>query len=259
MKVSYCLLDLAVFFSFLSYQHHPALACDGHVDHQEDEHVYSTDHHQDQHEEEDHRRFARLEAESVEECRFTALSPREEAEDTMLMQLWMEERINGGDVRADNVRGYTIPVYFHVLQPDVNTGSVSDSRISDYITYLNGGYEMTPFTFALQTVTRSINSYWANNCDLDEVELEFKSELKVGGADVLNVYICNSAGPYAGYSYLPSKESDSFVRDGVVIVRGGGTERLNTLVHEVVSNFCRVIVKQDRLVSLFAPVSILLM
>jgi hypothetical protein len=176
--------------------------------------------------------------ENGEYCAFQSPSDDVVLEDRKKMELWwMRERSK--PIFERTVRLYIIPVYFHVIQTSSTTGMVSDTRIRDFINYLNDSYSNSdvPFYFEYKGVTRTVRSDWDNCYDAD-IQGEFKPALKVGGSDTLNIYICNKmynpkGVSVTGYSTGPTSANSLF--DGVVINNDSGEARLNTLVHETVS------------------------
>jgi hypothetical protein len=179
-------------------------------------------------------------AESVgdEECGFEEPSPKEAALDQHRMKLWsLQDRLGGGAVV-----NYTIPTYFHVLQYNNSDLLVPDSNVQLYMKYLNQAFNSSnaPFRFVLVEITRTINATWSNDCRNSSHSIVYKTLLKRGGKESLNVYVCNeiplgpNGGSIVGFSTLPS--SSNSVTDGVNIVRTTPTDlnRPNTLVHEVV-------------------------
>ena len=159
-------------------------------------------------------------------------------EDQKNMETWrIRERAKSLFFRVE--RRYTIPVYFHVIQTSSTNGLVSDTRIRDFLNFLNDSFSNSnvPFDFEYMGVTRTVRSDWTNCYDSDTQD-EFKPALKVGGGDSLNIYICgkmyNAKGAsVTGYSTGPM--SSKSIYDGVVINNDSGDARLNTLVHETVS------------------------
>jgi hypothetical protein len=190
----------------------------------------------------------------TEACGFIEPSPRQIAIDQVNMRQWKEAKIaaaNNTFARGDkNLKDrsfgtaaiYSIPTYFHIVQPNFSTGLVSDERIDMYTTYLNAAFtnSKAPFSFNHIKTTRTINALWGDRCGIPEVEISLKSSLKVGRAESLNIYICNEVqntngqNGIAGFSFIPYAGINSFVRDGVVLARSDNSDsRLNTLVHEV--------------------------
>jgi hypothetical protein len=172
----------------------------------------------------------------IESCGFEEPSEEQVAIDKVLMRKWSRERVG-----ADSSVDYTIPTYFHFLQYNSSDLFLSDSNVNTYMNYLNTAFNKSnaPFLFSLMGITRTINATWSNNCR--DYQLTYKSLLRRGGKETLNIYICNTipAGPNGGYitgfSNMPS--ANFIVTDGVTIVRSTPTDlqRQNTLVHEVVS------------------------
>jgi hypothetical protein len=176
---------------------------------------------------------------NFQECGFQEPSAGQIAQDAVNMKVWTKNRASKS-LRAQS-QTYTIPTYFHILQPNATAGIVTDARVTQHVSYLNDAFSKssTQFVFQLMNTTRTINPAWGDSCTDSNVELAFKTLLKVGGKESLNVYICNKmvnakGTTIAGYSYYPSATSNSFIKDGVVILRGTDDRRLNTLVHETV-------------------------
>jgi hypothetical protein len=179
----------------------------------------------------------------VEECGFVTPSTEEIEEDSKNMNAWTAKQMTHS-VFARSEQIITIPVYFHVIQTSSGSGTVTDARVSEYITYLNNAYKSSsvPFSFVFKGVTRTLRPDWGK-CNDPDTEIAMKKALKVGGADTLNVYICNSmytakGAQLSGFAYPPYAGSGTDPKDGVVIDNNNSTGRLNTLVHEVVSDKC---------------------
>jgi hypothetical protein len=187
----------------------------------------------------------------VEECGFREPSAQEIENDAANMRAWRESRSknNHNIFQRTTKIIYAIPVYFHIIQPTFFSGMVGSVRIAQYMEYLNDSFanSSAPFIFRYVNVSRTIRQDWADDCGSRKVEHAFKSALKVGGSDTLNIYICNSIPQYsrdghsilqlAGYAYSPNQDSDSDIKDGVVLAQSSDDQRLNTLVHEVVSKY----------------------
>jgi hypothetical protein len=179
-----------------------------------------------------------------EYCAFQLPSDDIVMQDKEKMDVWrLRERSKSIFERTS--RQYTIPVYFHVIQTSSTTGMVSDTRIRDFINYLNDSFSSSdvPFYFEYRGVTRTVRSDW-DNCYKSDIQGEFKPALKIGGGDTLNIYICNkmynaNGASVTGYSTGPT--SSKSIYDGVVINNDSGEARLNTLVHETVSDVANFI------------------
>jgi len=163
------------------------------------------------------------------------------------MRTWqiLKGRKKGRNIDADGrPPSYSLPTYFHIIESP-NTyprKAVTDARVQEYMTYLNQAYNNTVFTFDWRATTRTINAIWANQVRDWNVMTEFKTQLKQGSTDALNVYIVEGLPPpqnqsgasWNGFSYLPVSAAGK-THDGVVLARSrpGDPRRLNTLVHEV--------------------------
>jgi hypothetical protein len=168
------------------------------------------------------------------DCGVIPLSEEEIKADQFRMRLWSLRR-------GDTLFNYSIPTYAHVIQPAANLDIVPDSNVQTYITYLNKAFAAnTPFVFNLIEVTRTVNPIWSNDCRNDTIQVAYKTLLKRGGKESLNIYFCNlvpndpGKGLLAGFAYYPSQNVG--VKDGVVLARTTPSDlrRPNTLVHETV-------------------------
>jgi len=142
----------------------------------------------------------------------------------------------------------TVSVYYHVINrgSGISNGDVPQSQIDAQISVLNnafsgatGGFN-TPFRFVLAGVTRTTNSTWFNLADGSTAETQMKSALRVGGANVLNIYSANLSGGLLGWATFPWWYAGNPTDDGVVIlyssVPGGTAAPFNqgdTATHEV--------------------------
>lgn len=228
---------LVIAVAMLQSRHWSVIACDQHDHHHVASNTTTTTRSQ-------HLRSAERYLEdydSTEECGFQEPSAQEIAKDATNMRLWKRSR---NFFQRTTTTTYAIPVYFHIIQPTFATGLVGGDRITQYIDYLNDSFteSSAPFFFRYVNTSRTIHPVWADDCANRNIEFAFKSLLKVGGSDTLNVYICNNVlksngVKLAGYTYVPSPYSDSDVKDGIVLSRSTSDRRLNTLVHEAVSGF----------------------
>jgi hypothetical protein len=166
------------------------------------------------------------------DCGVEPLSEEEINADKFRMRLWSLRR-------GATIFNYTIPTYAHVIQPTANFDIVPDSNVQVYMTYLNKAFAAnTPFVFNLMEVTRTVNPIWSNDCRNDTNQVAYKTILKRGGKESLNIYFCNlvpdGPGLLAGFAYYPSQNVG--VKDGVVLSRTNPSDlrRPNTLVHETV-------------------------
>ena len=198
-----------------------------------------------------------------DECYFQSPSRSQMDKDEQLMRIWelIEDlsSIVDGEVDNTNEIRYVIPTYYHILlnsTDPLNNVDTTNERVTEYIQYLNQAFESSfinsgittkRFEFVLQGITRTVNTSWSTNCLVEEVN--YKSKLKVLGpypeaaAGVFNIYQCRSIydpirnAAYNGFSSFPNPNTNFQIRDGVVLSRSNvGVSRLNTLVHEAVSN-----------------------
>jgi len=186
-----------------------------------------------------------LQDDGASECGMQDPAAHELAMDAERMRLHKVQNERTTRVGLDGIseiayaRLYVIPVVFHIIQPNIYTGFISYNRVRRYVAYLNSAFAASkaPFLFELKDFTRTFNANWATQCGDSGYEAQYKKKLKQGGKETLNVYLCASiGGSTTGFSYLPFQDSDSFVKDGVVLAeRAVDDKRLNTLVHETVS------------------------
>ena len=115
----------------------------------------------------------------------------------------------------------TINTYVHVIH-DGENGLIPERMIRDQIAVLNEAFAVYGFRFELAPSVRgnpnpdySDNAAWYND---DEVA--YKTALKEGSGDDLNIYT-NSGGGYLGYAYYPTIVGSGYdVLDGVVLAWG---------------------------------------
>ena len=117
----------------------------------------------------------------------------------------------------------TVPVWFHVIT-DGKTGALSGAALDAQIRVLNrtfaggeGGYD-TGFSFVLAGVTRTNNAKWYADPYGGTNENTYKSKLRRGGPETLNIYT-TSGGAYLGWAFFPdilSKPGQEHL-DGVVL------------------------------------------
>ena len=115
----------------------------------------------------------------------------------------------------------TITTYVHVLHDGVD-GWLSESTIREQIRVLNRAYESRGFRFEMAASTPgNPNPDYTNNAAwYNDDELSYKSALKEGSGDDLNIYT-TSGGGYLGYAYYPTIVGSAYeVLDGVVLAWG---------------------------------------
>jgi hypothetical protein len=119
----------------------------------------------------------------------------------------------------------TITTYVHVLH-DGPDGRVSERTIRDQIAVLNEAYASHGFRFELAASTRdnpnpdyTDNAAWFKDATVAD-EVAYKTALKEGSGDDLNIYTTSGAG-FLGYAYYPTiVGSGSDILDGVVLAYG---------------------------------------
>ena len=124
-----------------------------------------------------------------------------------------------GSLKASTV--ITIPTYVHVLHKG-NEGRVSDRMIRDQVAVLNQAYAVHGIRFEMAPSVRGNPNpdYTDNAAWFNDDELAYKTALKEGSADDLNIYINSGAG-FLGYAYYPTiVGTQSEVLDGLVLAYG---------------------------------------
>jgi hypothetical protein len=145
----------------------------------------------------------------------------------------------------------TIPVVWHIISEDGTRagGNVPRSMIDAQMNVLNqafGGYTggaASRFQFKIRDINRIINPRWSPILPQDDypdesTEFEMKKALRVGGANVLNIYAGNIEETLLGWAYYPERKLKFY--DGVVMLgesMPGGTaapyNEGDTATHEV--------------------------
>ncbi|MGK5550558.1 zinc metalloprotease [Actinomadura kijaniata] len=153
-------------------------------------------------------------------------------------------RLTSSPTRRERVPDrVTVPVYFHVLH-DGGRGNLTDEQVRQQIAVMNAAYgggrggADTGVAFTLKEITRSDNADWYAQPETHEAT--FKSRLRRGGADTLNLYSASLGEDLLGWSTFPWKYRSDPRMDGVVIHIGAmpdGTitnyDRGYSAVHEV--------------------------
>ncbi|NUL81566.1 MAG: zinc metalloprotease [Armatimonadetes bacterium] len=163
------------------------------------------------------------------------------------------QQAGGADIQA--VRYIT--VYFHVIYSTTGAGNVSDAQIQNQLTVMNKGFAgqdlprsgqgpsaqptaNTNFQFVLGGITRTQNNTWFGMTPGSSAEAQAKNALRVGGANVLNIYTANPSGGYLGWATFPWNYASNPKSDGVVVLYstlpGGSAAPYNlgdTATHEV--------------------------
>ena len=157
---------------------------------------------------------------------------------------------NGGNDGDDGESGLPpagsiqVPVWFHVIHD--GTPNSAAAGINASLDVLNDSFQGvtgtadTPYYFVLAGTTSTEDPDWYRNCRNSSVESAMKAELRVGGAETLNVYSCQPTDDLLGWATFPNSYASNPWNDGVVIldesVPGGSAFPYNegdTLTHEV--------------------------
>jgi hypothetical protein len=115
----------------------------------------------------------------------------------------------------------TIKTYVHVLHDGLE-GRLSERTIRDQIAVLNAAYATRGFRFEMAaSVPGNPNPDYTDNAAwFNDDEVAYKTALKEGSGDDLNIYTNSGAG-YLGYAYYPTiVGTASAVLDGVVLAYG---------------------------------------
>lgn len=143
---------------------------------------------------------------------------------------------------------YSIPLQFVVMEAEDGRGNISDVLLDDLMDAANHGFRDTPFEFH-HIGTQRIRNDTYFKCDPD-YETEFKSLLRVGTQETLNVFLCNlfAQGRFGIYGVGDFPSENFTVTDGVMLmnpilpkqgVTFGYMEGI--LSHEVVRNLSDVV------------------
>jgi predicted Zn-dependent protease len=115
----------------------------------------------------------------------------------------------------------TITTYVHVIHDGVE-GWLPESTIREQIKVLNRAYEPRGFRFDMAPSTPgNPNPDYSNNAAwFNDAEVSYKTALKEGSGDDLNIYT-TSGGGYLGYAYYPTVVGSAYeVLDGLVLAYG---------------------------------------
>jgi hypothetical protein len=145
-----------------------------------------------------------------------------------------------------------ITVRVHVINQGAGTpnGDIPQQWIDDQIAVLNAAFTgtgpggvgfNTPFRFTNGGTDRTTNAGWYNADVGSQNEVAMKAALRIGGADILNLYLNNAGGGnLLGWATLPSSYAANPLYDGVVCLNhslpGGSAAPYNlgdTATHEV--------------------------
>jgi hypothetical protein len=138
-----------------------------------------------------------------------------------------------------------IQTYFHIIDDDERTTNSSilwtDEAISDEVDRLNSGFNQTPFAFELASITRTFNTtraFMSTEDYLNRTLLETVADLRVGGPDVMNVFVLEGVcasfkgqATRAGNFYGVFPEGMSSVAERVLICADIIGSEYTTLIH----------------------------
>jgi hypothetical protein len=161
-----------------------------------------------------------------------------------------EQKVNAqkGKPGGGTTTGTTITVAFHVINKGAGAanGDISEAMIKSQIAVLNQAFggqtggASSPFNFVLGSIDRTTNATWYTMGYGSTAEKDAKAALRVGGANVLNIYSANLGGGLLGWATFPSEYASKPSMDGVVLLHsslpGGSAAPYNegdTGTHEV--------------------------
>jgi hypothetical protein len=204
-----------------------ALACQNHIEQQQHRSLLEEDEYYD---------------DLLYSCGTHSPSFELKAESAVSMELW-KELYGGGRRRLQEV--ITVPVYFHAIHIadplTYNYGTPSSPRYANTPHVVNGmlsalAAAFDVFEFQLVGYQDVVNSTWFYCNPANDIL--FKRELKVGGKDTLNVYLCNcydGAGA-SGWGRFPAEYERYPTEDGICNmnpdIKGTYQSNYQTLVHE---------------------------
>lgn len=129
------------------------------------------------------------------------------------------------DPRRVRNASIVVPVYFHVVTSGSN-GRVARDQLSAQVEVLNvafankvrqnRGGSATPFTFSLKGYRYVDRAKWFSRSEDPLVESQMKGSLRIGGANMLNVYTTQPRG-VLGWATFPNSFAAFPSSDGVVI------------------------------------------
>ncbi|TFK22766.1 hypothetical protein FA15DRAFT_706083 [Coprinopsis marcescibilis] len=136
----------------------------------------------------------------------------------------------------------TLPVHMFIIATNETEegGWIPDSRIDEQMQILNDDFANALITWELLNVTRIIHQEWFEGVNDNKLDAQMKKQLRVGEADVLNIYTVELSRKIFGYATLPEDYDDDPTGDGVVMnyrtFPGASLKSFNegrTLTHEV--------------------------
>jgi hypothetical protein len=133
----------------------------------------------------------------------------EEKENNLkLLQTW-----EAGDDHHRHLQGAVVPVNFIIFSSSSGIGEVTQQQITSQMAVLNAAYAASSFSFYVFNIQR-VRSDAFFNCDYDNEA--FKIGYRRGGAESMNVYLCNPVGGELGWATFPWMGASAW-DDGVVV------------------------------------------
>jgi hypothetical protein len=118
-------------------------------------------------------------------------------------------------------------VVIHCIRDNSGTqGHVTPTQMAQQVSVLNSAFTGSGITFVLRGYQYVDDSTWYTMTPGSAAEAAAKSALRVGGADVLNIYTANPGGGLLGWATFPWWYAGSPSDDGVVVLYAtlpGGT------------------------------------
>ena len=141
---------------------------------------------------------------AIGRCGFIDYGNSDRAEKSDYIRKWKSDNPRHEDI--------SIPIAFHVIHTNNNTGYVPESAVNEQVTVLNDAFNQYGISFTLSSLDYTGNNNWFNN----DSENAYKSALAISPSTTLNIYT-TTAGGYLGYAYLPSQFDENSYMHGVVL------------------------------------------
>jgi hypothetical protein len=116
-------------------------------------------------------------------CKTREPEPEEMEEMNRIVEVWREQR-----TAYSRIQRIQVPLYMHVLRNSKGQGAVSETQIQDQVDVLNASFG-PEIEFLLKETIETVNDEWYR-CELGEGEVDMKRELRQGGPESLNIYLC---------------------------------------------------------------------
>jgi hypothetical protein len=164
-------------------------------------------------------------------CNTREPAPEEVAESDAIVVAFRKRYSDGSGNRRRRLQTVVVPLYIHVLiGSNNNNGALTEKQIADQVDVLNRSF-LPDFTFELKEVTRTVNNSWFTASVGSSAENQFKSALRQGGPEALNLYTLLPGNGVLGWATLPSSYANRKLADGVCVnfrtVPGGNMRPYN--------------------------------